>query len=82
MNCQNFGSKIRLGDMGIGSLDEDWIDSAKCLEYAPTFNPHFQLFSQVEWSRLKFGLKAINEAFQNPAFAPCTFFQGWECGDE
>ena len=82
MDCQNLGSGVCFGNVGLGSLDEDWNHGAECLEDSPTLNSHFQLFTQVEWGRLKFGLKAIDEAFQNPAFAPCTFFQGWECGDE
>jgi len=82
VDCQNFGSIIDIGDVPIGSLDQDWLHNAKCLEDAPTFNSHFQLFGKVEWVWLKSGLKAVNETFQNPAFASGAFFESGECRDE
>jgi len=82
VNCQDFGSRICLGNVSACSLDENRLHSAECLIDPSTFNSHFQLFGEVEWVRLKFCLKAIDEAFQNPTLAPGAFFEGWECGDE
>jgi len=82
MNCQDFCSLISLGNVSACSLDENRLHSAECLIDPSSLNSHFQLFGKVEWNRLKFGLKAIDEAFQNPTFAPGAFFEGWECGDE
>lgn len=82
VNCQDFGSLICFGDVGFGSLDEDWVNGSESLIDPATFDSHFQLLPKVEWIRLKFGLKAIDETFQNPSFAPGAFFESRECGDE
>ena len=62
--------------MSIGSLDEDWIHSAECLEDSPTLNSHFQLFAQVEWGWLNSCPEAIDMAFIDPTFALCALGKG------
>jgi len=82
VDCQDFCSLISLGNVSASSLDENRLHSAEGLIDPATLNSHFQFFSEVEWGRLKFGLKAINEAFENPTFAPGAFFEGWECRNQ
>jgi len=82
VDCQDFGSGVSLGNVSASSLDENRLHSAECLIDPATLNSHFQLFGEVEWVRLKFGFKAIDEAFKNPTFAPGAFFEGWECRNE
>jgi len=82
VDCQNFGSLICLGNVSACSLDENRLHSAECLIDPSSLNSHFQLFGKVEWGRLKFGLKAINEAFENPTFAPGAELGNRQCGNK
>ena len=82
VDCQDFCSWVCLGNVSACSLDENRLHSAECLIDPATFNSHFQLFGKVEWGRLKFGLKAIDEAFENPTFAPGAELGNRQCGNE